>query len=477
MFSINSNETRPDSKAARAWDWRSRAALLLTLIAPAAALASDLRLTITPAQRLVMADVSIVLEGSNPNGVVVIGASFTDEDGRAWSSRAEYYADSTGRVDVSSSASINGTYTGIHPDGLIWSMLPFAADELDDVQLSDRDATWPYSPTTSELSPITVTYEASAFTTTGARSPEVVSAQHTILLKKNSVTRSEVEDGDLRGIYMAPPQSEMRGAVLLVTGSGGGASADRAAWYASRGFATFAVAHFNYPGRPDQLSLQPLEYFDEAANWLKKKTGVKRLGLIGASRGGEGALIIAATFPQQFAAVVPIVPSNVVMGGCCSPEASMSSAWTLDGKPLAVPPMRIQASPEDFADSSFVRRVMLDAMLAEGAHEIPVEKIQAPLLLVSGGSDALWAGEAAADRVVARLQAHDYSHPFEHLSYTGAGHSVGQPALSTALSQSVIHPLTGTSIPLGGTPAITATASRHALEKIVAFLDENLSAD
>ena len=452
-------------------------AILLALAMPASTAASDLRLSVTPAQRLVMDDVSVVFEGSNPNGIVVIQASFTDESGRAWSSRGEFYADRSGRVDVSRSASIGGTYTGVHPDGLIWSMLPFAPGELDDIDLADRDATWPYSPTTTKMEPIEVTYEASAYTTTGARSPEVVTARHTIVLKKDSVSRTDVEEGELRGVYMEPAKADLRGALLLVTGSGGGAWADRAAWYASHGFAAFAVAHFNYPGRPDHLSLQPLEYFAEAASWLEKKTGAEKLGLIGASRGGEGVLIIASTFPRHFGAVVSIVPSNVVMAGCCDPEAAGASAWTFGGEPLAVPPTRIDASPEDFGDPGFARRWMLDAMLAEGSHVIPVERIRAPLLLVSGGSDALWAGEAAADMVVERLEAHGFSYSVRHLRYSGAGHSVGHPALSTALSQSVIHPLAGTVIPLGGTPAITATASKDALERIVAFLDEHLSAD
>ena len=52
---------------------------------------------------------------------------------------------------------------------------------------------------------------------------------------------------------------------------------------------------------------------------------------------------------------------------------------------------------------------------------IPVEKIQGPVLLVSGSDDQVWPSSALADIAMRRLEAHDFAFPFKHLRYEGAG--------------------------------------------------------
>ena len=58
-------------------------------------------------------------------------------------------------------------------------------------------------------------------------------------------------------------------------GAEGGLHADKAALPASLGFASLALAYFNYDGLPTSLENIPLEYFDTAIRWLRSQHGVR----------------------------------------------------------------------------------------------------------------------------------------------------------------------------------------------------------
>ena len=54
---------------------------------------------------------------------------------------------------------------------------------------------------------------------------------------------------------------------------------------------------------------------------------------------------------------------------------------------------------------------------AEEAATIPVERIDGPVLLISGGDDAMWPSALMAGKVAARLAAHHHPYPVENLVY------------------------------------------------------------
>jgi dienelactone hydrolase len=83
--------------------------------------------------------------------------------------------------------------------------------------------------------------------------------------------------------------------------------------------------------------------------------------------------------------------------------------------------------------------------------EIPVERINGPVLLISGKDDAMWPSERLAEIARRRLAAHHFPHPYRHLAYEGAGHMIGTPYQPTTVLASR-HPLTGEMFAYGGTP-------------------------
>jgi dienelactone hydrolase len=191
-------------------------------------------------------------------------------------------------------------------------------------------------------------------------------------------------------------------------------------------------------------------------DWLSSQPSVdpERIGIVGASRGAELALLLGSIMPRIHA-VVAYMPSSVVISGCCSGRGE--PAWTIGGKPVAYVPPRLQG---DFA------------LRARAA--IRVEQIHGGVLLISGTEDEVWPSDRMSAEIMDRLQRSHFAYPFKHLSYEHAGHGIGRPYTSTTDVNSVRHPLTGRLMRLGGTPSGTAHARSDSWPQVLAFLDESL---
>ncbi|MEQ9270089.1 MAG: acyl-CoA thioesterase/bile acid-CoA:amino acid N-acyltransferase family protein [Haliea sp.] len=474
---------QPDKKQEKLF---KRAPYLLTLLTPfflpgAVSAAPDAppSFLVQPDSRLLFEPSDIRLSGALPGSRVEVTSYFEDADGVPWSGRAVYHANSAGDVQLDRSASVAGTYTGIDAEGLFWSMLPVQPEPLT-AGVPTRAESWPSFPVMKADEPVTImlraTFEASLATTAKTE----LQTTQTVSFMGEGVRRTVIEDEPFEGVLFEPAAASSYPVVMVVTGSGGGAQETTAALLASHGIAALAIAHFNYPGRPDELASIPLEYFYNAADWLRKHVGVPRIGLTGGSRGGEAVLLLAALNPAPFGAIVSEVPSNAVWGGCCSAEASAQTAWTYRGEPIPGYRYEFEEGAEGFDEAEETTdwvRFFLRGMLEPGDAAIPVEQIQAPLLLLSGDSDELWPSAVAGEQVLARLREHEFTYPAEHFAYPGAGHTATSTQMVTSLGDRVIHPLTRTSIPLGGTPALNAAAKMDAFQRKTVFFKTHLPAN
>ena len=259
------------------------------------------------------------------------------------------------------------------------------------------------------------------------------------------VTMTPIHEHGLVGEFYQPPGQGRHPAMLVLSGSGGGIPppASFAGGLASRGYAVLALAYFGVEGLPSRLHDIPLEYFGTALDWLIAQSGVdpKRIGVLGVSRGGELALLLGSIF-QQFRAVIAYVPSNIVVGGCCT--GGSEASWTISGRPL------MWAFPKrgDF--------------LRQERAEIHVENIHGPVLLFSGRSDRVWPSTEMSNAVMRRLDRNHFAYPHEHFAYDNAGHAIGRPYSSTTNE-------------FGGTPEGTAKAREDAWRHTLAFLEQNLA--
>jgi len=227
-----------------------------------------------------------------------------------------------------------------------------------------------------------------------------------------------------------------------------------------------AMGVFAYEDLSPELVDIPLEQFAEGADWLARRHGRRRVGVIGGSRGGELALLLGASFPDRFSAVVGLCPAHVVHGGLPRDGRAGTAAWTLNGTALPFarfPEVEAAYSPSFWREREATHRPMyLEGWTPEVEAQagIPVERSRAAILLISGAADELWPAAIASERAMRRLRSAGYAHPCRSVVFEGAGHWVTRPSgIDFGQSDGMVHPVLGAWMPLGGTAKANAEAS------------------
>ena len=406
--------------------------------------------------------VDVRLSGLRAGSEITVRASMADDSGALWDSVSTFAADADGTVDLARQAPKRGSYDGVEPMGFLWSMTPVA----------EGSPTLTFKTT---VEPATITLSAEV------EGEAVAEATLVRLVAAPGVKRTEVRDDGLHATFFTPPGDGPHPAIILLSGSGGGLSEPQAALYASHGYCALALAYFRAGNLPRELTRIPLEYFERAITWLQARpeADAERLAVGGGSRGGELSLLLASRYPE-FKAVIASVPSAVVYGGVGGAGGNDEPAWTYRGEGVTFLNSRRTESPEftpeegvPFALTPIFLNSLEDREQVRQA-AIPVERINGPVLAISGKDDAMWPSSVFSDMVMERLAEHRHPYPDQHLAYAGAGHVIGQPWWPTTMTSSM-HPVTKTLFAFGGEPKASAHARADAWPKILAFLDERLA--
>lgn len=418
-------------------------------------------LAITPADDLIDVPRQIRVEHVEPGQTVEITA-LTRRNGVLWQSQAAFVAGPDGTVDLSRHAPVSGDYAGLSPMGLIWSQSPVD------------------SPSREHFNhPVT---EALVTDVVARAAGSQAQASFTQRLAAEGVTRQDVREEGLVGTLYLPPGPGPHPAVMILNGSGGGINEPRAALYASRGYAAFALAYFKAPGLSDYISNTPLEYFQTGLRWLRKKVSPKHdfVAISGQSRGGELVLLLGATFPDEVSAVVAYVPGAVVHSGqnACDPKIGREGpTWLLGGKPIPhVWENNRTATWAPFDEGPSPHRhekAILTALQdpdAVARARIKVEDIKGPVMLLSGTDDGSWPSSIYSKMVQDKLAEVNHPYPVEWLDYENGGHSILFPYVPT--TQLVYaHPVSGKISTSGGNPKDNARADQESWEGVKRFLD------
>ncbi|KAF3843911.1 hypothetical protein F7725_015959 [Dissostichus mawsoni] len=96
------------------------------------------KLSVQPSRGLVDEKFTVLVQNLLPEFQLTVHALHQCEDGHSWEAFAHYTADTTGTVNVSQDPSLGGTYSGVEPMGLLWSLRPGHQTEcfLDQVLLA-----------------------------------------------------------------------------------------------------------------------------------------------------------------------------------------------------------------------------------------------------------------------------------------------------------------------------------------------------
>ncbi|MDQ0382926.1 acyl-CoA thioesterase/bile acid-CoA:amino acid N-acyltransferase family protein [Amycolatopsis thermophila] len=362
---------------------------------------------------------------------------------------AEFEADARGCVDTAWHASRGGTYRGLDPFGLFWSGRPVGPGA------------------SAGLDPMrgVVRVQGAGFR---------VEAPLTRRWLAPDAIVTEVGEPGVSGVYVRPAGTGPFPAVVAFGGSSGGLgpSGTWAAVLAHHGFATIAISYFGGPGLPPALVGIEIECVERAITWLRGRPEVSTdpVGVLGISRGSELALLAGAHFPDV-GGVVAIAPSGVTWCGLGPRGPVDAAAWTHRGEPVPYAPLTMTQRPP--RGRAFALRPLFESALADSARiraaEIPVERIDGPVLLVSGEDDAMWPSARMAEIAVRRWADHGSGHPVRHLRYPRAGHTgVGVPGIPTELE--VRHPLDGGHYAFGGSASGNAAARASSWPEVVTTL-------
>lgn len=242
---------------------------------------------------------------------------------------------------------------------------------------------------------------------------------------------------------------------------------------------TLALAYFVTKNLPQTLENIPLVTIEKAISRLNQKPIVEkdRLGIIGASRGGELAILAASIFPQ-IKVVVGYIPSGILWEGMSDKH---TPAWIFRG--MAFPHLQFFIPEEQkrlFLDAqkkgvpylnrpSFEYSLKMQVSKIDGA-TIGVEKTKAAFLLIGNPDDGVWPSEKLSKMVINRLKSNNYKRPFKLLSYKNGGHMlIPYPYYPMTLRKFYL-PTVKEWEGLGGTAYGAAKAAEDSWPKVTEFI-------
>ena len=255
--------------------------------------------------------------------------------------------------------------------------------------------------------------------------------------------------------------------IIELKGSTGGLDELKAALLASHGFATLALAYFGYDDLPHDISslILDVDYFEEAADWLLRHPQVNSnfgLGLVGISLGAEMAMHLAA------------LRKDVKVVVCNSPP-QLNVLFPVNVKGKICKCQEIQPNLIKIEDNvSLVLRdcfspVPVDQDISEG--RIPVENIDAPMLLLCGAGDKNMSQPDYCWRIHETMENHGKGSQCSVVVYPDAGHVIDVPYFPNI--PQVFHGQYKVYVAYGGETKAHAYAQIDAWCKTLQFLQKN----
>jgi len=251
-------------------------------------------------------------------------------------------------------------------------------------------------------------------------------------VKAPAKTMTMEHDG-FHGALFSPGADSCPGKALILFGGSDGNFKDAcklARLFCAEGFTVMALAFWNAPGLPDELAAVPVESVQRAALWLRKN-GWDKIGLWGISMGAEYALLAGSLLPGLISCIVAVSAMDVVSQGCSGkglPHTVNTSAFSWMENPLpymSIPEWSLgHVLRESLKSHEYTMSFAYAAARLRAPKDsvIPAERITGPILLISAKEDSMWPSAEAGERIIARLDAHDFPYPHKHLIYEFGSH-------------------------------------------------------
>ncbi|CAN9502785.1 unnamed protein product [Ophioblennius macclurei] len=405
-------------------------------------MSSQVRLQLWPRARCLFDEpIQVKVAGLRSKQQVTLKASSTDERGVAFNSSALYRADDSGEIDLNRDPSLGGSYVGVQPMGLLWSMSPNAPHK----HFNKTNVLIPH------MVKISVHEEG--------EDQVLAEAANERALMADGVSRVTVREGNINGVLFTPPGGPFP-AVLDLSPL---LSEKRACLLANKGFVVLTMSV--YVGKPQNIKALHLDHFKEAVDYLLKhpKVGSKGVGLVARSKAGDVALALAA--------FVPGVDAVVWINGC-----NASVAFPLFYKNhqiLSQLPFDVSKAIPTKSGARIVKHILEDPRAEEHRGSlVPIQEAKGQFLFVASGDDLNWDSQGFMEEMVERMKRHGKNN-FESVCYPNAGHLLEPPYVPFCVSSS--HSMTPFPVLFGGEAKAHITAELDLWPKMQEFLKTHLS--
>ncbi|XP_027787495.2 peroxisomal succinyl-coenzyme A thioesterase [Marmota flaviventris] len=392
--------------------------------------------------------VHITVRGLAPKQLVTLRASLRDEKGALFRAHARYRADARGELDLARAPALGGSFAGLEPMGLIWAMEP----DKPFWRLVKRDVQTPFVVELEVLDG----HEPDA----GRLLARALHERHFL---PPGVQRVPVREGRVRATLFLPPGPGLFPGIIDIYGVGGGLLEYRASLLAGHGFATLAVAFYDFDDLPKDFSNIHLDYFEEVVCYMLQHPQVKGpgVGLLGFSLGADICLSMAS-FLKNISATVSINGSG------------SSGNSTIHYKQISIPRLgldlkRIKVTFSGILDIVDIRNDIVEKF--ENPSIIPIEKAQGPILFIAGQDDHNWRSDLNVQTASERLQAHGKEKP-RIILYPGTGHYIEPPYFSVCPAS--VHKLFNKVVIWGGELRAHSKAQVDAWKQILSFFSQHL---
>lgn len=236
--------------------------------------------------------------------------------------------------------------------------------------------------------------------------------------------KTHVSDSGFQGV-LYPAGGKKDKVVITLSGSEGGLRQARkmARLHQRQGISALAVAYFGTRETARSLSCVPLEYIENAIQWVLQQ-GYQRIAVEGFSKGAEYALAAATTF-CEISCVILRSPPWFYGEGLVKKVPSHTSCWTYRGeafpytsykeRALEIKKKLLQAREYNILSVNTGKCVVEGSM-------IPIEKVNGPVLLLSTKADTVWPSAESGERLTLRLNQAHFPYPHEHICFRYMSH-------------------------------------------------------
>ena len=362
---------------------------------------------------------------------------------------------------MSTSESIGGTYTGVEEMGLFWSMVK-QGNSYDRASLVNGSRKLPYKFNVYEGHLEDFVNESTI----------VASGDITRHLVDESVTRITVSEGVVKGTMFIPKGDGPFPALIILHGGVKMRQLQEqdAAYLASHGFVTLALAFFGVEGLPRSYleSAIDIEHFERGIEYLQKHPSVsdEDIGVIGASKGAELALSMMTHLPQVKA--VCSLNGSVASIGVSTVYKGQHEVEVLSGTPT-------RAKFRD--DGSIDILDCLDDPKDQPKAIIQFERSKADLLMIVGGDDFNWKSDMMAE--IAKQKMDDYGKTnYVIQNYQNIGHFIDPPNLPICAYD--YHPIVPIKVKCyfgGSNKALNSKEQGEVWQNVLEFFKQSLRMD